>query len=127
MTVKALFTKKGNVCSADFLLQMHKHTAELSRPGGIREPLCLPLSMLAHRSGPPPALQSKCFLWFVESQHTICHKRREITGFKHLKNEAPWFMLVYSEASHARVVFQDSATVDEMEAKREILHEAGKK
>lgn len=34
---------------------------------------------------------------------------------------------MYNEVSHARVVFQDSATVDEMEAKREILHEAGNK
>lgn len=121
-----------SVPPADSLLQVNKHTAEFSQPGVIQEQtgstsLCLLMSILTHRSGLRPALQSKCLLCFLKNQHRICHKHRKITRFKSLKNEASWFILIYNETSHARVVFQDSVTIDAMEVKREILHEADNK
>lgn len=43
-----------------------------------------------------------------------------------LKNEAPW--RIYNEASHARMVFHGSATIDDfIEVKRETVSEGNDK
>ena len=135
MTVKELFPKKGNVCFARYLLltslfPVNKHTAEFSHAGVIQEwtgstSLYLWVPSLTHRSSPPPALQPKYLLHFLKNQQNNT-RTKKFTQYISLKNEAPW--RIYNEASCARMVFHDSATIDDFtEAKRETVREGNEK